>query len=216
MIDAEMAADLQVLQAEEEEAATLRKRWIVAWRHRRGPSSMVFGRCSSRSSRLLLFLRRCKEKEEEGVVKTSKSKTKPVSSWCCQRQARAVRALQRAVWSLIFLVFGVHSVTAEEQGSQVQQRMSEKDLLSNSPSRLPMVEKRPLEACDGERVAGTFCKKKRRNSQGRDSNTPERNSQGKDPRTSDENSQGGDFSITGGNSQGKDLRTFAENRSQNL
>ena len=160
MVDAEMAADLQGLQAEEEEAATLRKRWIVAWRHRRGPSSMVFGRCSSRNSRLLLFLRRCKEKEEEGVVKTSKSKTKPVSSWCCQRQAGAVKALQRAVWSLIFLVFGVHSVTAEERGSQVQQRMSEKDLLSNSPSRLPMVEKRPLGACDGERVAGTFCKKR--------------------------------------------------------
>ena len=31
-------------------------------------------------------------------------------------------------WSVKFLGFGVHLVNTEEQGSQVQQRMSEKDL----------------------------------------------------------------------------------------
>ena len=52
---------------------------------------------------------RCQEeKKEEGIVKTNKSKTKPVSSWRCQRQADAIKALQRVVWSLIFLRFGVH------------------------------------------------------------------------------------------------------------
>ena len=61
-------------------------------------------------------------------MRTNKSKAKPVSSWRCQRQAGAMKALQRVVWSLIFLGFGAHLVNAEEQGSQVQQRMSEKDL----------------------------------------------------------------------------------------
>ena len=58
---------------------------------------------------------------------TDKSKTKPVSSWRCQRQPGAMKALPRLVWSWIFLGFGMHLVIAEEQGSQVQQRMSEKD-----------------------------------------------------------------------------------------
>ena len=46
-----------------------------------------------------------------------------------------MKALQRVVWSLIFLGFGVHLVKAEEQ---VQQRMSEKDLYQILPSRRPM------------------------------------------------------------------------------
>ena len=72
---------------------------------------------------------RCQEekKKQEEAVKTTKSKTRPVSNWRCQRQAGAMKALQRIVWSLIFLGFGVRLVKAEEQGSQVLQRMSEKD-----------------------------------------------------------------------------------------
>ena len=31
-----------------------------------------------------------------------------------------MKALQRVVWSLIFLVFGVHMVNVEEQGNQAQ------------------------------------------------------------------------------------------------
>ena len=52
---------------------------------------------------------------EEGTMKTSKKDKKPVKSWCCHHQADAVKALQRVVWSLIFLVFGVHSVNAEDR-----------------------------------------------------------------------------------------------------
>ena len=60
-------------------------------------------------------------------MRTNKSKAKPVISWLCQRQAGSMKALQRVVWSSIFLVFGVLMVSAEEQGVQVQQRI-EKDL----------------------------------------------------------------------------------------
>ena len=69
-----------------------------------------------------------------GRRNTNESKTKA----SCQRQVGAMKALQRAVWSLIFLGIGVHLVNAEEQGSQVQQRMSEKDFNQNFPSRRPM------------------------------------------------------------------------------
>ena len=136
MDDAEMAAELQgCRQEKEEEAAMLRKRWIVVWRQwwisfslwertRRGLSSM---RCvkyySSRDSRPRFLPRRCQEKEEEeGRVKTNKNKGKPVSSWRCQREAGSMKALQRVVWSLIFILFGVHMVKAVEQEVQVQKR----------------------------------------------------------------------------------------------
>ena len=67
-------------------------------------------------------------RREERRVNTNKSKTRPVSNWCCRGQAGVMKALQREVWNLIFLGFGVHLVKAEEQGSQVKQRMSEEDL----------------------------------------------------------------------------------------
>ena len=38
-----------------------------------------------------------------------------------QLVAGSMKALQRVVWSLIFLIFGVHLVNAEQQGNQVQQ-----------------------------------------------------------------------------------------------
>ena len=50
-----------------------------------------------------------------------------------------MKALQREVWSLIFLVFGVHMVNAEEQEIQAQ-KMRAEDLFSNSPSGPPMEE----------------------------------------------------------------------------
>ena len=77
-------------QEKKEEAAMLRKRWIVAWRRgwnrsslweqiRRGLSSMLCARCSSRNSRCIPLLRRWQEKEEEeGIVRTNRSKAKPV------------------------------------------------------------------------------------------------------------------------------------------
>ena len=92
---------------------------------------------------------RCQEeKRTEEAVKTNKSKTRPVSNWRCRGQAGLMKALQRVVWSLIFLGFGVYSVKAEEQGSLVKQRMSEKDLLSNSLSRRPMDEEEDVAAGD--------------------------------------------------------------------
>ena len=60
------------------------------------------------------------KRKEEGMVRTNKNKGKPVSSWRCQRQAGSIKALQRVVLSLIFLVFGVHMAKAEEQEVQVQ------------------------------------------------------------------------------------------------
>ena len=55
--------------------------------------------------------------KEEGrrTVKMNENKVKPVSIWCYQRQAGLPKALQREARSLIFLVFGVHMVNAEEQ-----------------------------------------------------------------------------------------------------
>ena len=38
-----------------------------------------------------------KEKKEEGAVKMNKSKAELVSSWCYQRQAGSMKALQRVV-----------------------------------------------------------------------------------------------------------------------
>ena len=69
------------------------------------------------------FQGRCQEeKKEERTVKMNKSKVKPVSSWSYQRKAGSLKALQRVAWSLIFLVFGVRMVNAEEQGVQALQR----------------------------------------------------------------------------------------------
>ena len=93
-------------------------------------------------------------------MKTNKSKNKPVSSWRCQRHEGAKKALQRVVWSLIFLGFGVHLVNAEEQGSQVQQNMSENDFYQIPQVDVPW-RKRMLHwaTCEGEKVEGTYCKK---------------------------------------------------------
>ena len=93
-----------------------------------------------------------------------------------------MKALQRVVWSLIFLMFGVHLVNAEEQGNQVQQGI-EKDLCPT-----PQVDfrwKRMLHCGTFERNCDetALCKEEQ----------PKRDSQGKDPRTLDGNSQGGDF-----------------------
>ena len=66
--------------------------------------------------------------KEEGRDSKNEQEQGKASSWRCQRQAGAMKALQRVVWSLIFLGFGVHLVNVEEQGIQVQQRVSEKNL----------------------------------------------------------------------------------------
>ena len=86
---------------------------------------------------------RCQEeKKEEEVVETNKSRIRPVSDWRCRGQAGAMKALQRLVWSLIFLLFGMHLVKAEEQASQVKQRMSEKDLYQIHQFEVPRMRKK--------------------------------------------------------------------------
>ena len=70
-----------------------------------------------------------------------------------------MKALQRSVWSLIFLGFGVHLVFAEKQGSQVQQRMSAKDCYQTHQVDVPWRKKMLLwGTCDVVRVEGTYCK----------------------------------------------------------
>ena len=95
-----------------------------------------------------------------------------------------MKALQRIVCSLIFLGSGVHMVNAEEQGSQVQQRMREKDLYQTPQADFPWKRMLRWETCQGEKFEGTSVKRKeKRNSQGEDLCTPKADSQGKDPRT---------------------------------
>ena len=115
-----------------EEAATLRKRWIVAWRRwwnnsslwvqiRRGLSSMPCARCSSRSSRLILLLRRCQAKEEED--EQEQDKATPASS--LELDLPRVRSALDECGG------------AGKSGTAKDER---KRPLSNSPSRLPMEE----------------------------------------------------------------------------
>ena len=92
-------------------------------------NSRLCAKCSSEESRPLLSNCHGHRKEEE-TVKMNESEAELVSSWCYQRQAGSVKALQRAVWSLIFLVFGVCRAKVEEPEIQAQ-KMSEKDFYPN-------------------------------------------------------------------------------------
>ena len=97
---------------------------------------------------------RCQEEKKKKAVKMNKCKTRLVSNWRCRGQAGVMKALQRVVWSLIFFGFGVHLVKAEEQGSQVKQRMSERDLYQVLQVDVPWMRKNILqwETCEGRRV----------------------------------------------------------------
>ena len=114
-------------QEKKEEVAIRRKQAIPAWRL--GANQM---------EERVQFRGGCQEeKKEEATVKMNKSKAEPVSSWCYQRQAGSMKALQRAVWSLI--VFGVCMAWREPEIQA--QKMNEKDLYpTNSQSRRPKEE----------------------------------------------------------------------------
>ena len=140
MADAEMAAELQGLQAGEERRGSNASQAVDCCMETMVEQFFAMGADQARSEfdAMCLFLKKFEAyaphaqmpgKEEERIVRTNKSKTKPVSSWRCLHQAGAMKALQRVAWSLIFLGFRVHLVKAEELGSQVQQRMSEKRLI---------------------------------------------------------------------------------------
>ena len=73
------------------------------------------------------------------MVTTNKNKEKPVSSWRCQRQAGSMKALQRAVWSFIFLVFGgAHGEDGGAGSSGAEEERKRPS--SNSPSGHSMEE----------------------------------------------------------------------------
>ena len=181
MADGEMAAKRQRLQAgEERRTAMLRKQVIAAWRpsgNRLSPWERTESRPRSKGiEKWELPRSRCQEeKKEVGTVKMNKITVKPVSSWCYQRKAGSMKALQRVVRSLIFLVFGVRMVNAEEQGAQVQQK-TEKKISVKYPRRVDFRWKMRWKW--HERASCVEQEEKR-------------NSQGKDPRTLNENSQGG-------------------------
>ena len=119
-------------QEQKEEEAMHRKQVIAVWRScgdslslwERIDWRLFYERSEEKSEH---FRSRCQEeKQEEGTVKTNESEVKPVSSWCYQRQAGSMKALQRVVWCLISLVFGVHVANPEGKGSkkiQVRKRM---------------------------------------------------------------------------------------------
>ena len=126
MLDAGMAAELQGCMQKKKEAAMLRKQVMAAWRpcgSNLSPWERMELRPLYKGSKGMWERHkgRCQEeKKKEEAVKKYKSKTRPVSNWRCRGQAGVMKALQRVVWSLIFLVFGVDMVKAEEQGNQAQ------------------------------------------------------------------------------------------------
>ena len=136
-----------------EEVAMHRKRLISGWRRwwnrsspwertRRGRSSMLCVKYSSRDSRLSPLLRRCQEeKKEEEIVKMSKNKAEPVSSWCYQRQAGAIKMHRRVVWSLTFIVLRVHLVKAEVQEDQANKEIAREVHLDHQDG-IPWMRKR--------------------------------------------------------------------------
>ena len=68
-------------------------------------------------------------------MKRNKSKTRPVSSWCYQRQAGSMRALQPEVW------LRVRGALGECGGAGKSGTLEDrKRVLSHSPSRRPMEE----------------------------------------------------------------------------
>ena len=132
-----------------------------------------------------------------------------------------MKALQRVVWSLIFLVLRVHVANAEEQENQVHWGIA-REVYQTLQADVQWKRMHSRETCEWKWDEKDFCRKRKemRNSQGKDprtfdkksqggdASTLERNSQGEDPRTLKENSQGGDFGTFEANSQGKDPRTF--------
>ena len=96
-------------------------------------------------------------------MKTNKSKTRPVSNWRRQRQAGAMKALQRTVWSLILLGLGARGEGggAGKSGTAKDER---RRLLSNSPRRRSMEEEEDVAVGDLRRrmVEESVGKKKKK------------------------------------------------------
>ena len=124
MQDAEMAAELQSLQAGEERRGSNASQTGdgCLWKHlialgANGIETFVQrlqrGNGSGTS--------RCQEKKEKKQRRRARARQGQSAIGVVSVRRGAMKALQRVVWSLIFLGFGLHLVKAEEKGSQVQQ-----------------------------------------------------------------------------------------------
>ena len=132
MVDAEIAVELQGVQARRGSNAS---QAVDCCLETTVKQFFVMGTDQARSKFDAVCQVFCKKFENlqpfctDARKRTNKSKAKPVSSWRCQRQAGAMKVLQRIAWSLLFLVFGVHLADNERTRP-----------LSNSPSRPSMEE----------------------------------------------------------------------------
>ena len=123
MTDAEMETELQGLQAGEERRGSNASQTGDGCLEAFWQQFIALG-----ANGIVTFVQRseqhkgrCEEKKDEGMVKMNKSKAESVSSWCYQRQAGSMKAHQREVWRLIFIVFGVYLVNAEVQEGQAKE-----------------------------------------------------------------------------------------------
>ena len=121
------------------EAVMLRRHAIAAWRPCGNKLSLwerIGSRlCSKGTEKWERIRSRCQEeKKEEGIVKTDKSKTKPVSSWRCHLQAGAMKALQREVLELDLPPIRGASGECGGAGNSGAAKDERKRPLSNSPS----------------------------------------------------------------------------------
>ena len=177
MADAEMAAELQSLQAGEETRGSNASQTCDCCMEALWQQFIALG-----VNRIEVFVQRLQREmgtaqgqmpgREEGTRKSEDEQEQDkASQQLALSEAGAVKAPQRAVWSLSFLGFGVRLVNVEEQGSHVQQRLSEKDFCQTPQVDVPWRKK--MLHCGlvkWERLRELVVKKiinEKRNSQGR-------------------------------------------------
>ena len=222
MADADVAAELQGLQAGEEGAAMPRRQEIAAWRPcgskllpcvlqwdqtRLMPWSML----SSKGSRKVeQFRSRCQEEmREEEMVKRNKN-TQQVA---LPTPGGFIQGAPASSLELDLLLVRVYLAKAEVQEDQEHQgiaREAHQDLQDGTPW---MKERMTIwkDWCLTQKRKNSQGKDPKTfegNSQGRDPSTQERNSLGEDPRTLEESSKGGNVSTRQTHSRRKDPRTF--------
>ena len=129
------------------------------------------------------------------------------------RQAGSFKVHRRVVWSLMFLLFGVYLAKAEVQEDQAHKgiaREAHQDLQDGTSwmkERMTIWEDWCLKQKRDKSSQGKDPKTFEGNSQGRDPSTQERNSQGEDPRSWEDRSKGVNVSTRRVHSQRKDTRT---------
>ena len=199
MLDAEMVAELQSLQAGEERrgsdaSQTVNGCWKALWQQLIAlGANGIEPLNKSPTEKWEQHKGRCQEeKKDEGIVKMNKSKAEPISSWLPTpggiNQGPPAKSLELDLPR----VRGVSGEdgSAGRSGTQGDRKRGP----SRSLGRIPRMRKRMT-------MWEEWCFKQKR----------EKNSQEKDPKTCEENSQGRETSTPERNSQGKDPRTLEEN-----